>query len=72
MLIKRRDKVPDVTVVELAGAVSVEALITAPQLQYAGHVCRMCNDGLPNKCELHWKVEASWSQTAPQGYVETL
>jgi len=53
--IKWQDKVPDVEVLRRAGCVSVEALITASQLRWAGHVHRMPDDRLPKAamyCEL--------------------
>ena len=49
MNIRWQDKVPDVAVLERADVVSVEALITAAQLCWAGHVSRMSADRLPKQ-----------------------
>ena len=49
MKIKWQDRVPDVSVLERAEAVSVEALITSAQLRWAGHVSRMSEDRLPKQ-----------------------
>ena len=40
---------PDVTVLERAGVVSVEALITSAQLRWAGHVPHMSGARLPKQ-----------------------
>ena len=45
--IKWQDEVPDVEVLKRAGTDSVEALITAAQLQWAGCVRRMPDERIP-------------------------
>jgi len=45
--IKWQNKIPDVDVLERAKTVSVEALITASQLRWAGHMWRMPDNRLP-------------------------
>lgn len=42
-----QDKVPDVEVLKRAGTYSVEALITATQLRWAGRVRRMADERIP-------------------------
>jgi len=45
--IRWQNKIPDVDVLERAKTVSVEALITASQLQWVGHMWRMPDNRLP-------------------------
>ena len=45
--IKWQDRVPDVEVLKRANTVSAEAVITASQLRWAGHVTRMPDSRLP-------------------------
>lgn len=45
--IRWQDRIPDVEVIQRAGSVSVEALITSSQLRWAGHVRQMSDNRLP-------------------------
>ena len=47
MKVKWQDKIPDTQVLQQAGTISVEAVITASQLRWAGHVIRMSEDRIP-------------------------
>ena len=45
--VKWEDRVPDVEILERANTISIEALITASQLRWAGHLRRMPETRLP-------------------------
>jgi len=63
--IRWQDKIPDVDVIERAKTVSVEALITASQLRWAGHVWRMTDNRLP-KAVLYGELSVGKRKTGCQ------
>jgi len=63
--IRWQDKIPNVDVLARAKTVSVEALITASQHRWAGHMCRMPNNPLP-KAVLYGKLSVGKRKTEGQ------
>ena len=63
-------KVPEVEVLKQAGTDNVEALITAAQLRWAGHVKRMPDERIP-KLLLYGELQLGKRKTEIQGCIKT-
>ena len=60
--VKWEDRVPDVEILERANTISIEALITASQLRWAGHLRRMPETRLPKTIVYGELANGKWKR----------